>query len=125
LGNPRFVNAAVKDGLAIAMWSDDSKGYQSGSTVPFVLQNVFAPKHFKNGAIILLHDDDTDTAALPLILDGIQARGFSVGGALKNILAPGASAAASVGPPAGPASFPDTVARAESPLWQFGLRRWN
>jgi peptidoglycan/xylan/chitin deacetylase (PgdA/CDA1 family) len=125
LGNPGFVNAAVKDGLSIAMWSDDSKGYQSGSTVPFVLQNVFVPKHFQNGAIILLHDDDTDTAAFPLILDGIRTRGFSVGGALKNILGPGASAAANIGLPAGPASFPDAVARAESPLRQLGLRRWD
>ena len=125
LGNPGFVNAAVKDGLSIAMWSDDSKGYQSGSTVPFVLQNVFVPKHFRNGAIIVMHDDNTDTAALPLILDGIRARGFAVGGDLKNILAPSASAAASLGLPARPASFPGAVARAESPLWQLGLRRWD
>ena len=123
LNNPGFGNATVKDGLAIAMWSIDSKGYQSGSTVPFVLQNVFAPKHFNNGAILLLHDDDTDTAALTAILDGIQSRGYSVGGALKNILPPASSAAANVGLPAAPGAFPDAAARAESPRRQLGVRR--
>lgn len=125
VGNQGFVTAAVKEGFSIAMWSDDSKGYQSGSTVPFVLANVFNPRHFKNGAIIVMHDDNTDTEALPQVLEGIRARGFSVGGDLKNILAPSASAAASIGLPAGPASFPGAVARAESPLWQLGQRRWN
>ena len=118
-----FVTATVKDGLSIALWSVDSKGYQNGSTVPFVLQNVFNPKHFKNGAIIVMHDDNTDTEALPLVIDGIRARGFSVGGDLKNILAPSAPAARGVGLPAGPASFPGAAARAESLFSQLGLRR--
>ena len=116
LDNPGFGNSAVTDGLAIAMWSDDSKGYQSGSTVPFVLQNVFAPKHFKNGAIILLHDDDTDTAAFQAIIDGIRSAGYSVGGALKNILPRAAPAAANIGLPAVPAPFDDMAIRERRPL---------
>jgi peptidoglycan/xylan/chitin deacetylase (PgdA/CDA1 family) len=123
LGNGAFVTAAVKDGLAIAMWSDDSKGYQSGSTVEFVLQNVFNPKHFKNGAIILMHDDDTDTAALPLILDGIRARGFSVGGVLSNILAPAGSAAWRGADQASGRRLSEIVVRAESVGWKLGYRR--
>ena len=125
LGNQGFVTAAVKEGFSIAMWSIDSKGYQSGSTVPFVLANVFNPRHFKNGAIIVMHDDNTDTAALPQVIEGIRARGFTVGGDLKNILAPSTSAAASLDLPAGPASFPGVAARAEGPLRQLGLRRWD
>ena len=82
-----FVTAAWRDDLAVAGWSIDSSGYEQGSTVAFVLHNVFETGHFRNGAIILLHDDDTDTAALPLIIDGIYARGLSIGGDLKNILA--------------------------------------
>jgi peptidoglycan/xylan/chitin deacetylase (PgdA/CDA1 family) len=62
LGNQFFTNATVKMGLTVALW------------------------HFRNGAIILMHDDDTDTAALPLIIDTILARGMKVGGVLSNIL---------------------------------------
>jgi hypothetical protein len=50
------------------------------------MQNIFDTGHFRNGAIILMHDDDTDTAALPLIIDTILARGMKVGGVLSNIL---------------------------------------
>jgi peptidoglycan/xylan/chitin deacetylase (PgdA/CDA1 family) len=94
LGNQFFTNAAVKMDLAVALWSIDSKGYQDGSTLRSVMRNVFDTGHFRNGAIILMHDDDTDTAALPLIIDTILARGMKVGGVLSNILiANGATAA--------------------------------
>jgi hypothetical protein len=33
-----------------------------------------------------MHDDYTDVQALPFIIDGIRARGYTVGGPLKNIL---------------------------------------
>lgn len=122
LGYQPFVTAAVKDGLAIALWSIDTKGYQAGSTVEFVLQNVFDPKHFKNGAIILMHDDAVDTAALPLIIDGIRARGFAVGGVLRNILVPGTSAGVRVGRETVQALFADVAVRAERPLRQLGDR---
>jgi peptidoglycan/xylan/chitin deacetylase (PgdA/CDA1 family) len=86
LGNPYFTGAAAKAGLAIALWNIDSKGYQDGSTLRSAMQNIFDTGHFRNGAIILMHDDDTDTAALPLIIDTILARGMKVGGVLSNIL---------------------------------------
>ena len=85
LDNSDFVTAAYNAKLAIAMWSIDSGGYEDGSTVPFVMKNVFGDR-FRNGAIILMHADDTDTQALPSIIEGIEVRGFTVGGALKNIL---------------------------------------
>ena len=51
-----------------------------------MIKNVFG-KDFKNGGVILLHSDDTDTAALPLIISTIRDRGFTVGGVLRNIIA--------------------------------------
>lgn len=89
LNNVSFATATLKDQLSIALWSIDSGGYEDGSTVSFAMKNVFDTGHFKNGAIILMHDDDTDTAALPLIIKRIKAQGFSVGGDLKNILIDG------------------------------------
>ena len=86
LGNQFFTNATVKMGLTVALWSIDTGGYQNGSTLRSVMKNVFDTGHFRNGAIILMHDDDTDTAALPLIIDTILARGMKVGGVLSNIL---------------------------------------
>ena len=46
LGNPGFGNATVKDGLAIAMWSIDSKGYQGGSTSLAASSPTSAPTSF-------------------------------------------------------------------------------
>jgi peptidoglycan/xylan/chitin deacetylase (PgdA/CDA1 family) len=97
LGNPYFTGAAAKAGLAIALWNIDSKGYQDGSTLRYVMNNIFDTGHFRNGAIILLHDDDTDTAALPLIIDTILARGMKVGGVLSNMLIDKSAAAAGDG----------------------------
>jgi peptidoglycan/xylan/chitin deacetylase (PgdA/CDA1 family) len=97
LDNTDFVTAAWKDGLAIALWSIDSSGYVANSTVPYAMHNIFETNHFKNGAIILLHDDDTDTAALPLIISTIQSKGFSIGGDLSNILIEPGPAGARVG----------------------------
>jgi peptidoglycan/xylan/chitin deacetylase (PgdA/CDA1 family) len=86
MDNPNLVNAAAKDGLAIVKLSLDSSGYVANSTVGYVMKNVFESRNFKGGAIILLHDDYTDMKALPLIIDTIRARGFTVGGPLRNIL---------------------------------------
>jgi peptidoglycan/xylan/chitin deacetylase (PgdA/CDA1 family) len=86
LSNHFFMDAAVKMDLAVALWSIDTGGYQNGSTLRSVMKNVFDTGHFRNGAIILMHDDDTDTAALPLIIDTILARGMKVGGDLSNML---------------------------------------
>jgi peptidoglycan/xylan/chitin deacetylase (PgdA/CDA1 family) len=86
LDNQNLYNAARDDGLAVVRWSIDTSGYQTGSTVTSVMHNVFETNHFKNGAIILMHDDKTDMNALPLVIDTIRAKGFSVGGALRNIL---------------------------------------
>jgi hypothetical protein len=61
------------------------------------MNNIFDTGHFRNGAIILLHDDDTDTAALPLIIDTILARGMKVGGVLSNMLIDKSAAAAGDG----------------------------
>ena len=90
-----LTTAAAQDGLEIVKWSNDSKGYMAGSTVDSVMNNVFNTGYFKNGAIILLHDDNTDTEALPLIIDTILAKGFSVGGDLRNILVGSTAPAAS------------------------------
>lgn len=94
LDNPNLYNAARDEGLAVVKWSIDTSGYQAGSTVTSVMHNVFETNHFRNGAIILMHDDNTDTQALPLIIDTIRAKGFSVGGVLRNILVTGNAAAA-------------------------------
>jgi hypothetical protein len=50
------------------------------------MKSVFDTGHFQNGGIILLHSDDTDTAALPFIIDTIADRGLKVGGVLNKIL---------------------------------------
>ena len=86
LDNPYFITAAAKLGLGVALWSIDSNGYQNGSTLRSVMKSVFDTGHFQNGGIILLHSDDTDTAALPFIIDTIADRGLKVGGVLNKIL---------------------------------------
>jgi peptidoglycan/xylan/chitin deacetylase (PgdA/CDA1 family) len=98
MDNSNLVTAAAREGLAVVKWSIDTKGYQAGSTLQSILYQVFDRPFFKPGAIILMHDDYNDTEALPLIIDGIRARGYEVGGPLRNILidAP-ASAAISSG----------------------------
>ena len=93
MDNPNLINAAAKDGLAIVKWTLDSSGYVTNSTVGYALKNVFEDRNFKGGAIILLHDDYTDMKALPLIIDTIRAKGFTVGGPLRNILIDPAAAA--------------------------------
>jgi peptidoglycan/xylan/chitin deacetylase (PgdA/CDA1 family) len=93
MDNPNLINAAAKDGLAIVKWSLDSSGYVANSTVGYALKNVFDSRYFMGGAIILLHDDYTDMKALPLIIDTIRDKGFTVGGPLKNILIDPAAAA--------------------------------
>jgi hypothetical protein len=96
MSNINLINAAYKDGLAIVKWSIDTSGYETGSTVASVMHNVFETNHFRNGAIILMHDDYTDMQALPQVIDTIIAKGYSVGGPLKNILI-NASASAAMG----------------------------
>jgi peptidoglycan/xylan/chitin deacetylase (PgdA/CDA1 family) len=86
MGTPHLRTAAAELGLAIVKWSIDSKGYYLGSSVPFVMSNIFDSGFLKAGAIILMHDDYTDMQALPLVIDTIQARGFTVGGVMKKIL---------------------------------------
>lgn len=108
LDNMDFTTAAYKAKLAIAMWSIDSGGYESGSTVPFVMNNVFG-KDFKNGGVLLMHSDDTDTEALPLVISMIEQRGFTVGGVLRNILAEDEGIAAGGGTRTQGASSADLV----------------
>jgi peptidoglycan/xylan/chitin deacetylase (PgdA/CDA1 family) len=84
--NINLVTAAARDGLAVVKWSIDTQGYMDYSTVKKALYNVFDKPYFRPGAIILMHDDYTDMQALPLIIEGIRARGYAVGGPLKNIL---------------------------------------
>ena len=86
MGTPHLRTAAAQEGLAIVKWSIDSNGYYPGSTVPWVMSNIFDSSSLKAGAIILMHDDYTDMQALPLVIDRIQAKGFTVGGVLKKIL---------------------------------------
>jgi peptidoglycan/xylan/chitin deacetylase (PgdA/CDA1 family) len=86
MGNPNLVSAAYADGLAIVKWTLDTSGYEAGSTVASVMHNVFDSNYFRNGAIILMHDDYTDMQALPQVIDTIISKGYSVGGPLKNIL---------------------------------------
>jgi peptidoglycan/xylan/chitin deacetylase (PgdA/CDA1 family) len=109
MDNSNLVTAAAREGLAVVKWSIDTKGYQAGSTLQSILYQVFDRPFFKPGAIILMHDDYNDTQALPLIIDGIRARGYEVGGPLKNILID-APASSAMGSGRGLAAVPDPEA---------------
>jgi peptidoglycan/xylan/chitin deacetylase (PgdA/CDA1 family) len=78
--------AAADERLAIVTWSIDTKSYYKGSSVASVMHNIFETGRLAGGAIILMHDDYADMAALPRVIDGIWERGFTVGGVLKKIL---------------------------------------
>jgi peptidoglycan/xylan/chitin deacetylase (PgdA/CDA1 family) len=90
----------AQDGYSVdLLWNIDTQGYL-GPTVPVVVQRVISGAH--DGAIVLMHvfSTSTDAAALPQVIDELQARGYSlvpasdaaVGGAIWSTwLATGAS----------------------------------
>lgn len=66
---------AKKYGLAIALWNVDTLDWKTRSTPKTV---AAALKDTRRGSIILLHDiHKTSVAAVPAIIDGLRAKGYT------------------------------------------------
>ena len=76
--NQRILNAAQNLGLTTVNWDDTGFDWQLPGA-PVIANNVLTHAH--PGAIILLHDGpaarEQTAAAIPLILDGLKARGLT------------------------------------------------
>ncbi|MHB8377860.1 MAG: polysaccharide deacetylase family protein [Dehalococcoidia bacterium] len=78
---------AARDGYgAIVMWTADTLGWE-GATVDAIAQRALS--RAEPGAIYVMHvgSQSQDAAALPRIIDGLRARGYSFG-SIDDVLAP-------------------------------------
>ena len=61
------------------MSSNDSHDWMKRG-VDYVINRVLDNKNLRNGSIILFHNDTADTPkALPVILRGLQQKGYTIG----------------------------------------------
>ena len=74
--NDKVLDVAKSLGYVTVSWTVGAKDYETGTTADFIKERVLdrtAP-----GAIILLHQDTSATAAaLPAIIDGLRAQGYT------------------------------------------------
>ena len=64
-------------GLSVAYWSLDALHYEDLGSPPGLVQYILA--HIHPGAIILMHNaPDVTTAAIPGLVQGLRARGYSL-----------------------------------------------
>jgi peptidoglycan/xylan/chitin deacetylase (PgdA/CDA1 family) len=76
----RVIDIAREADARLVLWSIDPKDWMAGRTKKQIVKAVLS--HLEPGSIILLHDGggnrSTTIAALPDIIRGIRARGFSI-----------------------------------------------
>jgi peptidoglycan/xylan/chitin deacetylase (PgdA/CDA1 family) len=74
--NDKVLDVAKSLGYVTVSWTVGAKDYETGTTADFIQERVLhrtAP-----GSIILLHQDTPATiAALPAIIDGLRAQGYT------------------------------------------------
>jgi peptidoglycan/xylan/chitin deacetylase (PgdA/CDA1 family) len=73
-------------GYLSMFWSVDPQEWRASATVQGVIDNVVGTSG--PGAIVLMHDDAKSIQALPAIIDGLRARGYSLV-TLTEVLYPG------------------------------------
>jgi len=103
--NSRVAAIAGESGYStLALWDVDPRDWSGISASDIVARTVPVAR---NGSVILLHAGPNNTAAaLPQIIDGLQARGFSFA-TLPQLIGGGAVAPAPVAPPPPPPANPN------------------
>ncbi|MDR2648604.1 MAG: polysaccharide deacetylase family protein [Clostridiales bacterium] len=77
--NNTVIQAAEDCGYYPIQWDVDSHDWMNKG-VDYEVRRVLNNKNLRNGSIILFHNDAKDTpAALPIILRGLKASGYTVG----------------------------------------------
>ncbi|MDR1537966.1 MAG: polysaccharide deacetylase family protein [Clostridiales bacterium] len=77
--NNTVIQAAQDNNYFPIQWDVDSHDWMNKG-VDYEINRVLNNKNLRNGSIILFHNDAKDTPiALPVILDGLKERGYTVG----------------------------------------------
>jgi polysaccharide deacetylase family sporulation protein PdaB len=77
--NDAVIKAAEESMYYTIQWDVDSHDWMNKGT-EYVINRVLNNKKLRNGSIILFHNDTKDTpAALPVILKGLKAEGYTIG----------------------------------------------
>ncbi|MDQ6649458.1 MAG: polysaccharide deacetylase family protein [Actinomycetota bacterium] len=76
--SPTVIDSAKRHGMSVYQWSIDTKDYERPAAAVIASRVL---DHLSPGAIVLMHDGggnrDHTVAALPMILRGLQARGYA------------------------------------------------
>ena len=83
--NASLIQAANAAGYLSVYWSIDPQEWRSGSTASSIVSTVLSQA--SPGGIMLMHDKSVTPAALPGIIDGLRARGYTLV-TLTELLAP-------------------------------------
>lgn len=77
------IAAAERNGVAVISSSVDPRDWEDGAVTADIVKNVLAGAEERGSAMVLLHDGGGDRShtvqALPLVIEGLSARGFRFG----------------------------------------------